>query len=91
MLLPLESPVALTAEQRACLVDLAGGALALLSEWASDGDRRRIFFYSRAGAGRHFSRAILDLGALGFCETGPHYDDFVITEAGYRWLAEATR
>ncbi len=89
-LLPLESPIALTPAQRACLVDLAGGALRLHDAWAADGERRRIFYYARAGSSaRHVGGTILDLGALGFCETGPNFDDFVITEAGRKWLAGA--
>ena len=89
-LLPLESPPALTPAQRACLADLAGGALRLYDEWAGDGERRRIFFYSREGAQRHAGGTILDLGALGFCDTGASHDDFVITAAGRRWLAATT-
>lgn len=85
-LLRLDSPIALTPAQRACLGDFAGGPLRLGIE--TDVRGMRVFFYSRPGAGRHSGATIFDLGRHGFCETGPKHDDFLITEAGRKWLRD---
>ena len=82
-------PVELGPSQRACLIDLARGPLRLFTGWSRDGERKMRFFYARAVEGprdEHIGRTILSLGAKGFCETGPDYDDFIITDAGRAWL-----
>lgn len=75
----------LTPEQRACLAELAGAPLFLVSRRE---DGRRIWHYSRTGGALHDGGTILDLGKLGLSETGPNHDDFRITEAGRAWLRE---
>ncbi len=75
--------------ERACLQDLARGPLRLFTAWSFEGERKMRFFYARAVDGpreEHIGRTILSLGAKGLCETGPEFDDFVITEAGRAWL-----
>ena len=85
-LLPLESAIVLTAEQRACLADLAIAPLRLVEVWDVRREARTFHYAHDKSRVGHAGGTILDLGALGFCETGPEHDDFVITAAGRKRL-----
>lgn len=75
---------ALSPAARACLRDLVElGPLELETEWAADGDRRMLFFYTRPKAGRHFSGALIELAAAGWLEpVAPEFRYFAATDAG---------
>lgn len=73
----------LTPEARACLRDLAGGPLMLWMDWASDGERRRVFSYYRVGAERHQASAVIQLGVKQLAEfKPPEFDLLVLTPLG---------
>lgn len=83
-------PADLSDLEIACLLDMAQGPLSLCDRWLAQGERKKFFFYQRAGGDlEHQARILIWLGQRGWAQfEAPDYEKCVLTPAGVKAVAD---